>query len=34
MLSGVLGLLGLIILVKGFRNPAAHEMTLSWCGMR
>src|SRR5688572_32035943 len=29
MLSGVLGLLGLIILVKGFRNPAAHEMRRS-----
>jgi Tripartite tricarboxylate transporter TctB family len=33
MLSGVLGLLGLIILVKGVRNPAAHEMALPWRGI-
>ena len=33
MLSGVLALLGVIILVKGFRNPAAHEMTLPWRGI-
>jgi hypothetical protein len=33
MLSGVLGLLGLIILVKGIRYPAAHDMTLPWRGI-
>jgi hypothetical protein len=33
MLSGVLGLLGLIIMAKGFRNPVAHEMTLPWRGI-
>ena len=33
MLSGVLALLGLIILVKGIRYPAAHDMTLPWRGI-
>jgi hypothetical protein len=33
MLAGVLALLGLVILVKGIRNPAAHAMTLPWRGV-
>ena len=33
MLSGVLALLGVIILVKGIRHPAAHGMTLPWRGI-
>jgi hypothetical protein len=33
MLAGVLGLLGLIIVAKSFRNPAAHDMTMPWRGI-
>jgi hypothetical protein len=33
ILAGVLGLLGVIIVVKGIRNPAAHDMTLPWRGI-
>jgi hypothetical protein len=33
LLSGVLALLGVIILLKGIRNPAAHDMTLPWRGI-
>lgn len=33
LLSGVLALLGVIILLKGIRNPAAHDLTLPWRGI-
>ncbi len=33
LLSGVLALLGVVILLKGIRNPAAHDMTLPWRGI-
>ena len=33
LLAGALGLLGLIIVAKAFRNPAAHDMTMPWRGI-
>jgi hypothetical protein len=33
ILAGMLGLLGVIIVLKGIRNPAVHDMTLPWRGI-
>ncbi len=33
MLAGVLALLGVVIVLKGIRNPAAHDFTLPWRGI-
>ncbi|HKP24346.1 MAG TPA: tripartite tricarboxylate transporter TctB family protein [Dongiaceae bacterium] len=33
LLSGVLALLGVIIVAKGIRTPAAHDMTMPWRGI-
>jgi hypothetical protein len=33
LLACALGLLGLIIVAKSFRNPTAHDMTMPWRGI-
>jgi Tripartite tricarboxylate transporter TctB family len=33
LLAGVMGLLGLIIVAKSFRNPVTHDMTIPWRGI-
>ena len=33
LLAGALGLLGLVIVVQAFRNPATHQMVIPWRGI-
>ena len=33
LLAGALGLLGLVIVVQAFRNPATHRMVIPWRGI-
>jgi hypothetical protein len=33
LLAGALGLLGLVIVVQAFRNPATHQVVIPWRGI-
>ena len=33
LLAGALGLLGLVIVMQAFRNPATHQMVIPWRGI-